>query len=95
MALTTVVVAYDIVRDDHRSAVAALLQAYGDRIQKSVFALTVTTDELAEIRARAGQRIDPTTDSVYLFTFCGACWQRIDLLGQADPPREELCWTVL
>ena len=36
MALTYVI-AYDISDDRRRSQVAAVLQAYGDRIQRSVF----------------------------------------------------------
>ena len=32
---------------------AAVLQAYGDRIQRSVFLATIDTDTLAEIRDRA------------------------------------------
>ena len=48
----TVIAAYDISDDGRRSRVAALLQAHGDRIQKSVFLLDVTADILDDVRAR-------------------------------------------
>ncbi|NLI18441.1 MAG: CRISPR-associated endonuclease Cas2, partial [Actinomycetales bacterium] len=40
MALT-MVVSYDVTRDDRRAKLAALLQTWGDRIQYSVFLLTL------------------------------------------------------
>ena len=63
MALT-VIAAYDIRVDDRRARLAALLQAYGDRIQKSVFVLEVDEDELRTITTRSLAIIDPATDSV-------------------------------
>lgn len=41
-----VVAAYDIRHDARRSRIAAILQAVGDRVQKSVFVLDISTDEL-------------------------------------------------
>lgn len=95
MALNTVIAAYDIRQDGRRASLAALLQAFGDRIQKSVFALTVTTEELDEIRRKAAERIDPDTDSLYFFAQCGSCWDRVELLGQAEAPERELFWSVM
>ena len=45
MALT-VVIAYDISEDRRRARVAAVLQAYGDRVQRSVFIATLEPDRL-------------------------------------------------
>lgn len=50
MALTHVI-AYDISDDHRRARIAAVLQAYGDRIQRSVFICALEADLLAEVRA--------------------------------------------
>ena len=45
--------AYDVHEDQRRAQLSALLQAYGDRIQYSVFLLGITPEELVEIQSRA------------------------------------------
>jgi CRISPR-associated protein Cas2 len=91
----TVVVAYDISEDKRRSRVAAVLQAYGDRIQRSVFVATLDTQRLQEVRQRIGEIINPTTDSVYVFRQCAACWEAVGVHGQATVEDEPLYWAVL
>ena len=82
MALTHVI-AYDISDDHRRARVAAVLQAYGDRIQRSVFVATIDTEQLNEARERISQIINPETDSVYVFRQCAACWEPVGIHGQA------------
>ena len=94
MALTHVI-AYDISDDRRRARVAAVLQAYGDRIQRSVFVATVEDDTLREARDRISQIINPDTDSVYVFRQCAACWEAIGIHGQATVAGEALYWAVL
>ncbi|MGH3998886.1 MAG: CRISPR-associated endonuclease Cas2, partial [Pseudonocardiaceae bacterium] len=65
MALT-VLVCYDISRDAARARVAAYLQQWGDRIQRSVFVCVVAPDELTEMIGRVEEMIDPATDAVHL-----------------------------
>ena len=93
MALTHII-AYDISDDRRRARVAAVLQTYGDRIQRSVFVATIGSDLLSEARERIGEIIDPDTDSVYVFRQCAACWETVGVLGQATVAEEPLCWTV-
>ncbi|MGL5827396.1 MAG: CRISPR-associated endonuclease Cas2 [Nocardioides sp.] len=95
MALSTVIVAYDVTADSRRSALAALLQAYGDRIQKSVFMVTIGDDALDELVERATTRLDLDEDSLYIIRQCANCWQVLDFHGQASPPTPELFWAVL
>ena len=94
MALTHVV-AYDISDDHRRARVAAVLQAYGDRIQRSVFVATIDTEQLNEARERISQIVNPETDSVYVFRQCGACWEAVGVHGQATVAGEALYWAVL
>ena len=72
MALTYVI-AYDISDDRRRSQVAAVLQAYGDRIQRSVFICTTEPELITEIRLRVAGTIKSETDSVYVFRQCATC----------------------
>jgi CRISPR-associated protein Cas2 len=94
MALTHVI-AYDISDDHRRARVAAVLQAYGDRVQRSVFVCNLDARPLAEVRSRVSAIINPDTDSVYVFRQCAACWQAVGIHGQASINDEPLYWAVL
>jgi CRISPR-associated protein Cas2 len=91
----TVVIAYDISQDRRRARAAALVQAYGDRIQRSVFVATVEQPVLNEIRERLDAIIDPDTDSVYVFRQCATCWDAVGIHGQATVADDPLYWAVL
>ena len=91
----TVVVAYDISEDRRRARLAATLQTYGDRVQRSVFIATVEAQTLGEIRDHVDQIIDPDTDSVYKFRQCAGCWEEIGIHGQATVEDEPPYWAVL
>jgi CRISPR-associated protein Cas2 len=77
----THVIAYDISDDRRRARVAAILQTYGDRVQRSVFVCAIEAGLLAEARERISEIIDPETDSVYVFRQCAA------MLGSNRHPR--------
>lgn len=94
MALTHVIT-YDISDDSRRARVAAVLQAYGDRVQRSVFIATIDDDMLKDARDRIRQIINPETDSVYVFRQCAACWETVGIYGQAVASHETLYWAVL
>jgi CRISPR-associated protein Cas2 len=91
----THVIAYDISDDRRRARVAAVLQAYGDRVQRSVFIATVEEDMLREARDRISQIINPQTDSVYIFRQCAPCWETVGIYGQATVSHEALYWAVM
>ncbi len=94
MALT-VIAAYDVSEDDRRARLAALLQSYGDRIQKSVFIIMVDHADLPELAAHAQKIIDTDTDSVFFFRQCTPCWTDALTVGQARSPERTLFWAVL
>ena len=94
MALTTLV-CYDISDDQTRARVAAALQQWGDRIQKSVFLCTLTPDDQAELLDRIRDMICATTDSVYAVDLCRGCWDSVTVLGQATVAPPPLYWAVL
>lgn len=94
MALS-VVAAYDVHDDNRRARLAALLQTCGDRIQLSLFMLTLTEEELAELATRATAIIDPAKDSLYWLRQCATCWGAVRCDGQAAPPAQEYFWAAL
>lgn len=90
-----VVAAYDIRDDGRRSRTAAILQAWGDRVQKSVFVLDLSVQSLAEVRVRLAAVLDHDEDSLYIFHQCATCWTTLDCVGQAAKPDKVLYWAAL
>ena len=93
--MPTVLVCYDISRDDDRARVAATLQVWGNRIQRSVFVCNLEAADLADLQARVQSIINSRTDAVHVVPLCGACWAGITVLGQASIDPDELYWAVL
>lgn len=94
MAALTLIAAYDVREDDRRARLAAVLQALGNRVQKSVFVVMVDEHELEELSTRALKIIDPKTDSFLVFRQCSTCWDKQVVIGQARTPTPVLYWTV-
>jgi len=94
MAMTWIV-AYDVREDPRRARLSAVLQTYGDRIQKSVFLLTVDIADLTAIIDQAKAIIDPMTDSLYAALQCADCAASMITLGQTRTADNELCWLAL
>jgi CRISPR-associated protein Cas2 len=90
-----VVAAYDVSEDSRRSRVAAMLQMHGDRVQKSVFVLSIDADDLAELRERVAGVLDLDEDSFYVFHQCADCWGTMGYAGQASKPDARHCWIVV
>lgn len=94
MAGLTIIAAYDVSEDDRRSRLAAMLQMHGDRIQKSVFILTVDEPGLTELAQRATALIDTKTDSLWFARQCANCWDSVQTIGQAHSPTKVTHWAV-
>lgn len=94
MAALTVIAAYDVREDDRRARLAALLQTYGDRVQKSVFVIMIDDTGLDELRGHAQRIIDTKTDSFLVFRQCAPCWGKQVAVGQARTPSPVRYWAV-
>lgn len=81
--------------DRRRARVAAALQVWGNRIQRSVFVAVLENDDLTELAARIEEMIDPDRDSVYLFRQCGTCWEACRVQGQATVEEEPRFGAIL
>lgn len=93
--MPTLLVCYDITQDNTRARVAATLQTWGERIQRSVFVITLDHDDLATLTQRLHALIDTRTDAVHLVPLCGTCWTGIKVLGQATVDVGQLYWALL
>ena len=91
----TVLVCYDISRDSRRLRVAALLQNWGDRIQRSVFVCVLDRRALAALTVKLGKMIDPATDTVHIVPLCASCRDQVTVLGQHRTEPEPPYWAVL
>lgn len=90
----TVLIAYDVSSDSRRSQLAARLQAWGDRIQKSVFVCLVDSDDLDRLWASATALVDPDVDAMHLVPICGACREDVRQVGQAQLEPPPAYWLV-
>lgn len=88
-------VAYDVRADGARAKIAAILQVNGNRIQKSVFLLSLGVEELEEMLTRIEPLMDPERDSLLALRQCATCWEAAITRGQVAQKPEALCWAVM
>ncbi|EKD51385.1 MAG: hypothetical protein ACD_62C00267G0002 [uncultured bacterium] len=72
---------YDIADVKRLARVAKIVKDYGERVQKSVFELFVSTKELRELHNRVNRVIDVGFDSVRYYFVCETDWQKREYLG--------------
>lgn len=85
----TVVVTYDVREDGRRARMSAALQAWGDRVQRSVFICLLEADDLNELVDDLSKIMNLDTDLLHVFPLCASCGKRAVARGQAvleDPP---------
>ncbi len=90
-----IVVCYDVSLVSSSDAkrlrrVAKTCEAYGIRVQNSVFEVSVPTAELIAFKDRLLRTIDPARDSLRLYTVLGAC----ETFGQSGPPLDGSNWVL-
>ncbi|RMF78482.1 MAG: CRISPR-associated endonuclease Cas2 [Planctomycetota bacterium] len=85
---------YDIRDDRRRNKVARLLDDFGQRIQYSVFCLTLDGDRKTPLTERLRSLIDADRDSILLLPLCSRCAETIMTLGHERMPRKASAWIV-
>lgn len=75
------VVAYDIAADSRRSRLATLLQAWGYRVQESVFQVRVDAEDLSTLRSKILAIIDEHEDAVHMYRLCAKCEDHAKVFG--------------
>lgn len=76
MAVTPGILSYDIADNRRRTRLRRLLEAYGQPLQESVFALHLPASRWAELERQARALVDRVEDDVRLWPLCAACQRR-------------------
>ena len=84
-----VVVSYDIQDDRLRRQVSKVCEAYGQRVQYSVFECDLTKEQMQEFKDRLNtqRRNGQTTptDSIRLYSLCSECSGKVEVIGYRPP----------
>lgn len=94
MAVRQWIIAYDIAEPGRLHAVAAVLEAAGTRVQKSVFECALDAATLAQLRERLRSCIDPAADRVRYYPLCVWCAERVAWQGPGAPPDDPAYYIV-
>ena len=78
------IVCYDIADDKRRQKVAHILDAYGDRIQGSVFELPVSARPMQECLDAIVEVLDLTRDGLIVYPLCSHCNEKTQYFGTSS-----------
>jgi CRISPR-associated protein Cas2 len=91
------VISYDVTDNRRRRHVSTTLQAYGNRIQKSVFEVAAEPEVVATCIDRLRSLLAHDEDSVAVYRLCRQCSGNREYLGSAakrEPIGEEEIFIV-
>lgn len=88
-----IVVSYDVPDNKRRTKIHKALKAYGQWMQYSLFECRLTGTQLAQLKSRLSNLIEPQTDSIRFYYLCEACNRRIERIG-GELPRDESIFFV-
>ncbi|MDA3915700.1 MAG: CRISPR-associated endonuclease Cas2 [Deltaproteobacteria bacterium] len=84
-------VTYDIANPKRLRRVARIMQDFGQRVQKSIFEVSLTPAVFKQMKFQIDNTIEPAEDGVKYFPLCRKCTTRTELIGQGfliDPDEE-------
>ncbi len=79
-----ILLAYDIAHPKRLRKVALACEAYGTRVQHSIFELHLKQGQLASLQTALMQIIDTQTDKIRYYRICGADFADITIEGQGQ-----------
>jgi len=88
------IISYDVIENRKRNRICEILKDYGYRLQKSVFACSLDSRAMAELKHKIAAIIDQETDSVIFISLCAACDGRKRATG-IDVFKEEKRFRIL
>jgi len=83
------IVCYDIPQDRRRNRVMKTMEAFGYRVQYSVFECDLDARQLARLRRRLLKLIDPECDNVRIYRLCQADAEKTIILGLDTTPSRD------
>lgn len=84
---------YDVESDRRRRRVAALLEEWGVRVQKSVFEARLTDRQARALLARAARELGPR-DSLRMYALSAHGLARSAAIGAAPVPEQRDFWLL-
>jgi len=87
------IVAYDIADPRRLAKIARLMLDYGQRVQKSIFEVSVTPPVFQQMTAHVEEIIECEEDGVKYFPLCEECSGTVEIIGQGNfvDPDAEFC----
>lgn len=83
------VVSYDISDDGRRQHVHTLLTGFGTWVQYSVFECFLDRKQRMILEARLLEEIHQREDTIRIYSLCGACLPKVEVLGHSEPPQNK------
>jgi len=87
-------VSYDIPSDkpgnSRRARIAKTMEAYGLRVQLSVFECELAPVQLNRLKHRIHEILNPDRDNVRIYPICSTCRHSIENHGKQDPMQRDL-----
>jgi len=77
-------ITYDIMNAKRLRKVAAMMENYGTRVQRSVFECEITDDRLAALLADIKRLIRRREDKVQVYPLCQPCRARLEICGPGE-----------
>lgn len=85
-----ILIAYDIADDRRLKQVAKLMEAYGERVQKSVFECVIDEQQLQNLTHKLKHLMKRKEDKVQFYNLCSACIHRISPASQVSFATEDV-----
>jgi CRISPR-associated protein Cas2 len=76
-----VIIAYDVADDRRRYRVCKALERYGERIQYSVFEVSLSLKELHKLVDQLTALLDNKVDRLLVIALCGGCHAQVGRYG--------------
>ena len=81
---TFYVVVYDISNDKRRTKLHNALRNFGSPVQYSVFECILEKTEYNQLKQSVRKIIRPRLDHIRYYTICGACRDKIEIIGRTE-----------
>ena len=89
-----ITVSYDIRDDRRRNQVLNILKDYGTNVQYSVFECNLTQEQLNTLKKKIESIIKMDEDNVRFYLLCGACKDKVIVVGQGTITEDEEVYVV-
>jgi len=76
-----ILLCYDIVDNKRRTKLQKVADAYGERVNDSVYECWLTPSDEAALAKKVRRLVNDHEDAVYFYRLCAACLQRKTSMG--------------